>query len=198
MGPSGSGKTTLFRLASGELTPDGGEVLIDDQDLTTIGPAKVRRTVVARVHQDYRLIPYLSALDNVQLPLEISGKLRGQEDRSLQVLKQLGLRDHVSARADTLSGGEQQRVAIARCLVRDPHIILADEPTGALDELATSEISALLATVAHDMNLVVIVATHDPNVAVHADVVWRIHDRSMISSSFSGHVQAAGTDGGCS
>lgn len=175
MGPSGSGKTTLFRLISKELLPDSGVVMIDGKDLAGIDGVRLRRSLVARVYQDYRLVPYLDALDNTRLPQEIVNTLAAEPDRAEDLLTRLGLGDHLHDRTENLSGGEQQRVAIARALVTSPRAILADEPTGALDEDSTAEISTLLAEVAHEWGLTVIVATHDEAIAGRADHVVRIH-----------------------
>lgn len=182
MGPSGSGKTTLFRLASGELHPDEGRVLIEGQDLTLMDSVVLRRTLVARVHQDYRLVPFLDALDNVRLPQEIAGTLRANPTRARELLERLGLGERLHGPVERLSGGEQQRVALARALVGSPRMILADEPTGALDEEATELIATLLGQVAQEWGIVVVVATHDQDVAAHADAVVRIHSRHLFAA----------------
>ena len=179
MGPSGSGKSTFFRLLSKELTPSGGSVSIDGVDIEQIETVRLRRSVVARVYQDYRLVPYLDALDNTQLPQEVAGTLGEEPDRAGRLLTRLGLQSHLHDRTENLSGGEQQRVAIARALVVSPRVVLADEPTGALDEDATANISSLLCEVARDFGITVIVATHDESVAASADSVVRIHRHSL-------------------
>lgn len=182
MGPSGSGKTTLFRLICGEIRPETGMITVGDDDMARVDSVLVRRSLVARVYQDYRLVPYLDALDNVRLPQEIAGTLKDEPDKAARLLEQLGLKNHLHDAAGTLSGGEQQRVAIARALVSSPKVILADEPTGALDEDATVMISDLLVSVAHDWGVTVVVVTHDDAVARRADSVVHIHHHQLVGA----------------
>lgn len=197
MGPSGSGKTTLFRLASGELTPSAGTVLVNGSaPRASVARARSKGAktskssettapppVIARIFQEYRLVPFLTALENVQLPQEIAHTLHDEPDRAAQLLERLGLSDRAGARTDSLSGGEQQRVAIARALVGSPEVLLADEPTGALDPGATDAIATLVGDLAHDLGILVVIATHDPLVAAHADVLLRLEERSLVPAA---------------
>lgn len=197
MGPSGSGKTTLFRLASGELTPSAGTVLVNGSaPRASVARARSKGAktskssettapppVIARIFQEYRLVPFLTALENVQLPQEIAHTLHDEPDRAAQLLERLGLSDRAGARTDSLSGGEQQRVTIARALVGSPEVLLADEPTGALDPGATDAIATLVGDLAHDLGILVVIATHDPLVAAHADVLLRLEERSLVPAA---------------
>ncbi len=197
MGPSGSGKTTLFRLASGELTASAGTVLVNGSPprassararskgakASKSSEATAPPPVIARIFQEYRLVPYLTALENVQLPQEIAHTLHDEPDRAAELLERLGLSDRAGARTDSLSGGEQQRGAIARALVGSPEVLLADEPTGALDPGATDAIATLLGELAHDLGILVVIATHDPLVAAHADVLLRLEERSRVPAA---------------
>ncbi|WP_136191930.1 ATP-binding cassette domain-containing protein [Actinomyces procaprae] len=178
MGPSGSGKTTLFRLITGELEPDTGTIEL-------AGTGGARR--VSQVYQDYRLVPYLTAVENVKLAQEFAsaGGGVGTFPDAAALLGRLGLAGQADAAVSSLSGGEQQRVAIARALATAPQVLLADEPTGAVDEQATREIAQRFADLAHDDGLLVLVATHDPVVAEYADVVLRIHDHDLVAEPSS-------------
>lgn len=185
MGPSGSGKTTLFRLITGELEPDTGTI-----ELTGTGGA--RR--VSQVYQDYRLVPYLTAVENVILAQEFAsaGGGVGTFPDAAALLGRLGLAGQTDAPVSSLSGGEQQRVAIARALATAPQVLLADEPTGAVDEQATREIAQRFADLAHDDGLLVLVATHDPVVAGYADVVLRIRDHDLVAEPPSADAMTGG------
>ncbi|WP_172191822.1 ATP-binding cassette domain-containing protein [Actinomyces faecalis] len=186
MGPSGAGKTTLFRLITGDLGPDTGTIKFTGADGS-------RR--VAQVYQDYRLVPYLTSVENVKLAQEFasaSGGVGPLPDAAA-LLEKLGLAGRAEAVVGSLSGGEQQRVAIARALATAPQVLLADEPTGAVDETATREIAQRFVDLAHDDGLLVLVATHDPVVAEHADVVLRIRDHDLVAEI---PVADAGADGG--
>ncbi|NMM93214.1 ABC transporter [Bifidobacterium sp. DSM 109957] len=192
MGPSGSGKTSLLGLLDGTLQPQSGSVLIDgkginSKDITadaSDGNAWHRPTF-SRIWQDYRLIPYLNVEDNVLLPLEVRRKQAADSDARtamLDLLDMVGLAGRENEMVADLSGGESQRVAIARALITNPDILLADEPTGALDEDNTRLIANILATIAHERNAMVIVATHDQLVANTADRVLRVHNLKLVES----------------
>lgn len=180
MGPSGSGKTTLFRIISRELTPTEGAVDISGRDLQSIPDLELRRFLVARIYQEYRLVPFLSALDNVVLAQEVAGTQRKHPKRAAELLEQVGLSGLENSIVEEMSGGEQQRVAIARALVNDPAILLADEPTGALDEENTHAVTELLRQVAHEFGVIVIVATHDHLVAQAADDIFKISGHTLV------------------
>lgn len=193
MGPSGSGKTTLLRLMDGSLKPDAGSVLLDGEPVAEIGRGELLGSLCMRVFQDYRLVPYLSVRDNIMLAVEASqrhGRYRspGSDGASVdadgvdELLDRVHLHGYADREAGELSGGEQQRVAIARALVLRPRVILADEPTGALDEGNTMVVADLLADIARERDAVVVIATHDPVVARACDRVLRIHEHGLVES----------------
>ena len=193
MGPSGSGKTTLLRLMDGSLKPDAGSVLLDGEPVAEIGRGELLGSLCMRVFQDYRLVPYLSVRDNIMLAVEASqrhGRYRspGSEGATVdaagadELLDRVHLHGYADREAGELSGGEQQRVAIARALVLRPRVILADEPTGALDEGNTMVVADLLADIARERDAVVVVATHDPAVAGRCDRMLRIHDHKLVEA----------------
>lgn len=181
MGPSGSGKTTLFRLLSKELEPNAGDIHIDGTSLSAIGSQELRRDVIARIYQEYLLVPYLSALDNILLAREVAGHRNSADElsRARELLSLVGLTDVGSKPAHVLSGGEQQRIAIARALCGSPRVLLADEPTGALDTQSTQRIGELLRDLAHDHGVTIIAGTHDPEFAACTDGIFRIRDRTV-------------------
>jgi ABC-type lipoprotein export system ATPase subunit len=164
MGPSGSGKTTLLRVLAGQLRPHKGRVLVDGLPLrrrkgSAIAPG------VALIHQDYRLVDFLSVIDNVLLAAELHHHPHAEHD-ARALLERVGLgRTTLAQLPPTLSGGEQQRVAIARALLCGAKVLLADEPTGALDRDATTQVARLLVEVADTHEVQVVVATHDLAVA---------------------------------
>jgi cell division transport system ATP-binding protein len=162
-GPSGAGKSTLLKLLYGALTPSRGQILIDGQNLTRLKPSQLpylRRTIGV-VFQDFKLLPNRTVLENVAITLEVLGW--GKKDigkKVYHILKQMGLEHKVNATPLRLSGGEQQRVALARALVNDPKILLADEPTGNLDEENKTHILTIFKE-ANIRGTTVVVATHD-------------------------------------
>ena len=169
-GPSGSGKSTLLNVIAFLEKPDRGRYLIDGQDtagLTDKEKGRIRNQRIGFVLQDYGLIPALSVLQNVELPLQIA-RLPGHEvrERALDALEKVGLKGREKERAGLLSGGQQQRIAIARSLVTNAELILADEPTGALDSATSLEIISLLKKI-NGKGVTVVVATHDPLMAAH-------------------------------
>lgn len=180
MGPSGSGKTTLMNLIGGIDVPTGGEI--------TVGPVKVHELVgksldeyrlkyVGFVFQALNLIPTLTALENVMLPMTISGTNAGvSKEKAMKLLEMLGMKDKAERYPEELSGGEQQRVAIAVALANDPPVILADEPTAELDSVNAKNIVTILQKLAKDLRKTIILATHDPRVAVKTDKIIRIED----------------------
>lgn len=174
MGPSGSGKSTLLRLIAGLQSPDGGSITIDGAPVkrptwTTTGDERV-----AMIHQDYRLIPFLSVEENLRLAAEMRG-LSASADVVRDALGRVGLSDiGPGRRPGTLSGGQQQRVAIARALVSKVRVLLADEPTGALDEQASELVAACLKELSGGGDVQVVVATHDPVVAMALPEVYRL------------------------
>lgn len=173
MGPSGSGKTTLLNLLDGSLLPEQGELTIAQKPISQYSRSELRGSVLARVFQDYRLIPYLSAKDNVALAHQVATKSKGKPDTLpiLNLLDRLGIKDLADMSVSQMSGGECQRVALARALINAPKVLLADEPTGALDEESSQSIAQLLQELAHELNTCIVTVTHDPEVAQVADRV---------------------------
>jgi len=185
MGPSGSGKTTLLNLIGALDKPTRGKVYIDGEDLTTLDEGKltkIRRKKIGFVFQFYNLIPVLTAFENVELPMLISGKNKeDRQRRAFQLLEMMGLSDRSEHRPDELSGGEQQRVAIARSLANEPSIILADEPTGDLDTKTGQEVILALHDAAKKENVTVVVVTHDPVVTERADRILEMRDGKILN-----------------
>lgn len=166
LGPSGCGKTTLLSLLGGLDSPTKGKILYNDEDIEKTGLANHRKKNVAFIFQSYNLIDYLTPIENVQLTSKLP---------ALPILEQLGLTKKEAKRnVLKLSGGQQQRVAIARALASDANIILADEPTGNLDEDTAAEIMAILKDCAHQKNKCVIVVTHSTDLAKQADTILRL------------------------
>ena len=162
-GPSGAGKTTLFKLLFREELPTRGHILVDGENTTTMPAARVPafRRKLGVVFQDFRLLANKTVLENVALPLKVTGVRRAERNaRAVRVLRQVGLQHRERDWPSRLSGGEQQRVAIARALVVDPHVILADEPTGNLDPELALEVMQIFAG-ANARGTTVVVATHD-------------------------------------
>lgn len=183
MGPSGSGKTTLFRLLTRDLEPTQGQILIGAQSLPSVPVNTLRSSVFGRIFQDYVLVPFLTPVENLLLAREIAVGHAGADDRqrAAQLLERVGLEGYSDRTVDSLSGGEQQRVAIARSLMGSASILLADEPTGALDKENTDHIAQLLASLAHEEKMIVIAGTHDQAFANHTDSVMRIRDHRLVT-----------------
>jgi putative ABC transport system ATP-binding protein len=172
VGPSGCGKTTLLNLIGGLDQPDSGRVVVDDRDLGALGDcdlSRFRNASVGFIFQTFHLHPRLSALENVMLPLLIAGASPAQAGITAgRMLDSLGLDDVPKKRPGALSGGQMQRVAIARALVMEPPVLLADEPTGNLDEDTGREILGLIADLNRRRGLTVVLVTHEPQVRQHA------------------------------
>ncbi len=180
MGPSGSGKTSLLNCLCGITTPSSGSVWIAGVELTALRPSKraaFRFRHIGMVFQFGELLPELTALENVALPLRLLGSSRRDSERQAEEwLERLGLGGRGEAHPDILSGGEIQRVGVARALAHKPLLILADEPTGALDEDNTARIAELLVGAVKELGATAIVTTHDPLVASHANRTLRLRD----------------------
>jgi putative ABC transport system ATP-binding protein len=180
MGRSGSGKSTLLNLISGIDQPDGGTVEIDGVAVSALGePARTlfRRAHVGFVYQFFNLIPTLDVAENVRLVLELNG-VRGAaaRERSLAALESVGLAARAHSAVDQLSGGEQQRVAIARALVHEPGLLLADEPTGNLDDATAREILPVLLSLTRARGTTLVMVTHDEALAATADRTLELRD----------------------
>ncbi|WP_426503174.1 ABC transporter ATP-binding protein [Dactylosporangium sp. McL0621] len=183
MGPSGSGKSTLLTIAGALESPTAGEVLIAGQPLSEMSRddrARLRRRAIGYVFQDFNLLPGLTAAENVALPLELDGIKAGKARAAgLRALEELGLAERASRFPDQLSGGERQRVAIARAVVGDRRLMLADEPTGALDS-ANGEAVMRMMLAACKRGLAAVMVTHDAQLASWADRVLFIRDGSVV------------------
>jgi putative ABC transport system ATP-binding protein len=179
MGPSGSGKSTLLTIAGSLEEPTSGEVVVAGQDLAKLsgnGKARLRRRSIGFVFQDFNLLPGLTAAENVALPLELDGvPARRARQAGLGALESLGLADRASHFPDQLSGGQRQRVAIARAIVGDHQLLLADEPSGALDS-ANGEAVMRLIQAACQRGMAAVVTTHDAQLASWADRVVVLRD----------------------
>jgi putative ABC transport system ATP-binding protein len=187
MGPSGCGKSTLLHLAGALEQPSAGRVLVNGQDLaemTARDQAELRRRDVGYVFQSLNLIPALTALENVMLPLELDGT-PSKQARTLarEALEQVGLSHHLDRYPDDFSGGQRQRIAIARAVIGDRRLLLADEPTGALDTVNGDQVVELLAMLARDRGVSIVMVTHDPRFASWTDRVVFIRDGRIVDES---------------
>ena len=186
MGPSGSGKSTLLYTAGGLLTPTKGEVIINNvsiYELNSRDRAKFRRENMGFIFQTFELLPYLTALENVMLPLHLVGLPSGeQEEAALAALAKVGLEKRAGHKPTELSGGEQQRVAVASGIVNNPSVLLADEPTGNLDQKTGNEIMNLLCDLHKKDGLTIIFVTHDPTKAKLADRVVEMIDGHKVTN----------------
>ena len=190
MGPSGSGKTTLLSILGCMLTPTEGTVRVREHSTAGLDPeqlAQLRRNHIGFVFQSFHLFPTLSATDNVRLALDVRGeRSRAAKVRSREALAKVGLGHKIKAYPRQLSGGEQQRVAIARAIVGNPSIILADEPTAALDGANGQAVMKLLAEIARERGHAVLIVTHDPRLLPFADRVVHIEDGRIIAEERGG------------
>ncbi len=195
-GASGCGKSTLLHMLGGITRPTAGRVLLEGIDLATLGDddlAAVRRRRIGFVFQRYNLLPELSLLENVALPLVLDGVAAARCDAAArESLDAVGMAHRALHRPDSLSGGEQQRGAIARALVTAPAIVLADEPTGALDSTNSARVVELLQRLVADRQQTVILVTHDPAVAAAAGRVVRMRDGRIESDVVVGAVALSG------
>ncbi|WP_328299793.1 ABC transporter ATP-binding protein [Streptomyces sp. NBC_00435] len=186
MGPSGSGKSTLLTLAGGLDTPSSGKVIVEGTDITTASRkqlAALRRRSIGYVFQDYNLIPALTAAENVALPLELDGiSARKARTSAVAALQEMNLGQLADRFPDEMSGGQQQRVAIARALVGDRRLVLADEPTGALDSETGESVLALLRSRC-EAGAAGILVTHEPRFAAWADRVVFLRDGSVVDET---------------
>ncbi|KOP29931.1 ABC transporter ATP-binding protein [Exiguobacterium acetylicum] len=182
LGESGSGKTTALSLLSGLDAPTEGQIQYEGRDLRKIGLTTYRSRHAATVFQSFNLLTYMHALDNVIVALELSGRqIKEKKKRALELLEQVGIDEtHAKKNVLQLSGGQQQRVAIARALATEAPIILADEPTGALDEKTATEIIRLFQQLAHDSNRCIIAVTHSAEVARAADQIIELKKQRFV------------------
>jgi putative ABC transport system ATP-binding protein len=185
MGRSGSGKTTLLNILGGLDRPDEGQVVLDGVDITRLNGralTRVRREKVGFVFQEFNLIPTLTALENVELPMRYARVPPGQRrQRALEALARVGLAHRAHHRPSQLSGGEQQRVTIARALVMRPALVLADEPTGELDSQTAAQVIELMEALNRELGQTFLIVTHDPGVARHCGRIIKMEDGRIIS-----------------
>ncbi len=192
-GPSGSGKTSLLLLLSGLERPTAGRVVVDGMDLGTLdadGLADMRRERVGIVFQSFHLLPSLSALDNAALPLQMAGR-RDARTLAAAMLDRVGLDGRLDHRPSQLSGGEQQRVAIARALVHRPRLLLADEPTGNLDDQTAESVRELLFELNRELGTTLVLVTHDLDFAARCDRVLRLHEGQLHETPTAAHATPA-------
>ena len=189
LGKSGSGKSTLLNLVSLIDKPDTGQIFVQDTEITALserGQTLFRRDKIGIVFQFFNLIPTLTVLENITLPQELGGVPRKEaENKAQALLERVGLGNRADSFPDKLSGGEQQRVAIARALAHEPAVILADEPTGNLDEETGQKVLELLLELTRKAGKTLIMATHNPEIVPLADRVARIQDGKLLITSQS-------------
>jgi ABC-type lipoprotein export system ATPase subunit len=191
-GPSGSGKTTLLSLIGGLDRPSSGRVLIDGEPLDDLPGPRYHREVVGFVFQHHYLLGHLPARGNVEIPLIGAGMgARERRERATELLGEVGLGHRVEARASTLSGGERQRVAVARALANDPRLLLADEPTGALDSESAIRVLDLLEHARARRGMTLLVVTYDPIIGERADRVLHLRDGRLTTEGDGGLRAAA-------
>jgi putative ABC transport system ATP-binding protein len=188
MGPSGSGKSTLMHILAGLDMPTAGTVTLDGEEITGLDDAaltKLRRDKLGFVFQFFNLLPVLTAEENLVLPLSIAGRKPDAEwlDR---LIRTVGLEDRRTHRPSELSGGQQQRVAVARALVSKPAVVFADEPTGNLDSKASADVLRLLRQAVDEFGQTVIMVTHDPAAAAHADRLITLRDGRIVHDDAPG------------
>jgi putative ABC transport system ATP-binding protein len=180
MGPSGSGKSTMMNIIGCLDRPTKGNYFLENVDVSTVnrpGLADIRNQKVGFVFQSFNLVPRTSALENVELPLIYAGVASAERRRrAREALKEVGLADRERNMPNQLSGGQQQRVALARALVNNPSLILADEPTGALDTRTSVEVMEIFQRLNDERNLTVIIVTHEPDIAQYAKRIIQFRD----------------------
>jgi putative ABC transport system ATP-binding protein len=191
MGPSGSGKSTLLHCVAGLDTLTSGKAFIGDEDLSTLDDRRLtilRRDRVGFVFQSFNLVPTLNAEENITLPLALAGR-KGDAQWIAKVIDTLGLGDRLAHRPSELSGGQQQRVAVARALASRPQIIFADEPTGNLDSRAGVEVLGFLRRAVDDMGQTIVMVSHDPVAASHADRIVFLADGRIVDEMYAPTVE---------
>jgi putative ABC transport system ATP-binding protein len=187
MGPSGSGKTTLLSIMGCILRPTSGQVLLEGKDVTAMNEKQlpaVRLQHIGFVFQGFNLFPTLTAGENVELSLKLKGVHRRQaKDEARSLLEQVGLGEKYDSYPSDISGGQKQRVAIARAIAGSPEVLLADEPTAALDTHTGKTIMGMMASMAHEQNRAVVIVTHDSRLAKFADRIVRLEDGRVAAAA---------------
>jgi putative ABC transport system ATP-binding protein len=187
MGPSGSGKSTLLHVLAGLDRPTSGQIFVGDADITAMNDRQLtllRRDRIGFIFQAFNLLPTLTAAENIALPSKIAG--RKPDPLWVQsIVQTVGLGDRLGHRPSELSGGQQQRVAAARALATRPEIVFADEPTGALDSRSGQQLLQFLQHAVREMNQTVVMVTHDPGAAAHADRVLFLQDGDIVDEMAS-------------
>ncbi len=186
LGKSGSGKSTLLNLVSGIDSPTSGDIYVSGQAITRMGDRErtiFRRTHIGFVFQFFNLIPTLTVQENVLLPVDLAGGGKAERQRGVDLLERVGLGSRLGAYPDRLSGGEQQRVAIARALAHDPPLVLADEPTGNLDEDTGRQVLSLLDDLVREAGKSLLMVTHSPEVVGLADRVYRVRHGQLLEET---------------
>ena len=191
MGPSGSGKSTLMHVLAGLDRPTSGAVIVDGAELNDLddkGLTRLRRDKLGFIFQFFNLLPVLTAEENITLPLSIAGR---KPDRAWldTLIRAVGLEDRLEHRPSELSGGQQQRVAVARALISRPAVVFADEPTGNLDTKASEEVLHMLRQAVDDYGQTVVMVTHDPEAASHADRLVILRDGQVVHDVAAGSAE---------
>ena len=184
VGPSGSGKSTMFHILGGLTPPTSGAVIIHGKDLTKMTETErteLRKTEVGFVFQKYNLLPTLTARDNIAIARHIAARPLDPDDGFRRVLELLGIEHRLDHKPRALSGGEQQRIAIARAIVNNPSILLADEPTGNLDTKSSNNVLKVLRELNHSIGQTILMITHNPEAAAFADRIVKMRDGQIVS-----------------
>ena len=190
LGPSGSGKSTLLNIIGLLDTPTKGKVFLEGQNTSRFSEderAQIRGKKVGFIFQQFNLLPNLNALENVMIPMVFQGIPESKRrERAEFLLSSVGLKERISHRPSELSGGEQQRIAIARSLVNNPEVVIADEPTGNLDSVTGQKIMEVLINLHKEEGKTIIVVTHDPNIADYSEKIINLKDGQIVSDHLAG------------
>jgi putative ABC transport system ATP-binding protein len=184
VGRSGSGKTTMLDSLGLLLRPTSGRIVIDGADTSSLKDdqkARLRGSKIGFIFQEYNLLPTLTAFENVMLPLSYAAKPKGDREWARTLLEEVGLADRMHHRPDQMSGGEQQRVAIARSLVNRPSLVLGDEPTGAVDTETSAQLAAIMRRMNRQHQVTFVLVTHDLDLAAETDRVIKLKDGKVVS-----------------
>ena len=193
VGPSGSGKTTLLGLCAGLDIPSAGLINLAGEEMSTMTEnqkAELRNRKIGFIFQNFQLLPTLTALENVMIPLELQGRAKGAEDKAKALLSRVGLEVRYNHYPSQLSGGEQQRVSLARAFSNDPEILFADEPTGNLDAETGALVEALLFDLNKEKNTTLIIVTHDMELANKTNRIIRLKGGKIVSDSKVAEIQS--------